>query len=168
MTEKSKDYKKIMKKIKKGQLKMKPKIYFVFGSILFGAGVVGLLLLSAILMSRVFFDLRLAGAFRYLGMGGGGMIHFFRRLPIKMLLLAGAGLGGGSFLIRKHGRGYKMSLIWLLVGVITTVMGLGWLMDRIGLNERCQRGCHWQLINKTELVQPRNLGKPRVWGRKLK
>ncbi|MBU1085833.1 hypothetical protein KKB06_05790, partial [Patescibacteria group bacterium] len=122
MTKKiSKTTKAVMKKIKSQQLKMKPKAYFVLGSMLLGAGIVGVLLITVFLTGTIFFRLRMGGAMRYLGFGGPGLRFFVRSLPWKVMGLALVSFLGGSWILKKHDKAYKVGLGWLVLGAVITV-----------------------------------------------
>jgi len=129
----------IIKKIKKGELKMKPKTYFVLGNVLLGVGIVGVMILGVFLMGAVFFHLRMQGGVEVLRFGRPGWRFLFRVLPWKIVGLVILGLGGGSYLIRKYDRAYKISLGWLILGIVSTILLLGFLFDRVGVSERMQR-----------------------------
>jgi len=137
MTKKSViETKKILKKIKQQKIKMRPKAYFVMGHLLLGSGIVGALVLGVMLVSMVIFRLRVAGAFEYLRMGGMGLGFFCRVMPWKVAGLAGAGLVGGLWLLKKHDKAYRINIGWLLIGVLVSAGLLGFLVDRLGVNER--------------------------------
>ncbi len=130
----------VMKKIKKQEVKMRPRAYFVAGSMLLGAGVVGVMMLAVLFTGMVFFRLRMQGALGYLRFGSMGLAHFVKIFPWRTVGLAGIGLMGGSYLLRKQGKTYKIGLGWLVLGVIVTVLGLGLLIDKVGVNEKLQKG----------------------------
>lgn len=96
----------------------------------------GFLLLAVVLTAMVFFRLRMQGALGYLKFGVNGLSFFRQVFPWRTTMLALTGLVGGSYLLKKHDKSYKVSLGWLLIGVVVTVFGLGMLIDRAGVNER--------------------------------
>ena len=131
-TKKAKDIKaQVMKQIKVSEVKMKPRAYFVLGSWMLGIGIVAVMMLSTFLMGVIMFHLRMQKEV--------GLVMILRRFPWNVGFLAVVGLWGGSELIRKHYRGYRVSLGWLIVGVVTAVVGLGFLMDKVGINERARK-----------------------------
>jgi len=117
---------KIMKKIKKGELKMRPKAYFVLGSMLLGAGVVGAMLLTTVMAGMSLFFWRSQG-------------RVLMQIPWKMLILTGIGLLGGVWLLKKTKDAYKVGWGWLILGMVITVLSLGLLADKAGVNERLWR-----------------------------
>ncbi len=137
MTKKiSKTTREVMKKIQKQEVKMRPRAYFVLGSMLLGAGIVGVLLVTVFLTGAVFFKLRISEAVQYLGLGKPGLRFFVRSFPWKVMGLAGLSFWSGSWMLKKHSKAYKVGLLWLVLGAVVTVIGLGLLMDRVGINER--------------------------------
>jgi hypothetical protein len=140
MTKKvSKTAKVVMKKIKSKKLKMKPRAYFVLGSMLMGVGIVGVLLITVFLTSAIFFRLRMGGAMDYLGFGRPGLRFFVRSFPWKVIGLALISFLGGSWMLKKHDKAYKVSLGWLVLGAVITVVGLGFFVDKVGVNERLEK-----------------------------
>jgi len=135
----SKTTREVMNRIKSQEVKMRPRAYFVLGSMLLGAGIVGVLLFTIFLTGAVFFKLRMAGAMHYLGLGKPGLRFFVRSFPWKVVGLAVLSFFGGSFLLKKHSKVYKVGLGWLVLGAVVTVIGLGMLVDKAGVNERLER-----------------------------
>lgn len=137
MTKKiSKTTKEVMTRIKSDKLKMKPRVYFVLGSMLLGSGIVGVLLITVFLSGAIFFRLRVGEVTRHLRQGMPGLIFFVRAFPWKVVGLAILSFWSGSWMLRKHSKVYKVGLLWLVLGAVVTVIGLGLLMDRVGINER--------------------------------
>lgn len=140
MTKKiSKTTREVMKKIQKQEVKMRPRAYFVLGSMLLGAGIVGVLLVTVFLTGAVFFKLRISEAVQYLGLGKPGLRFFVRSFPWKVMGLAGLSFWSGSWMLKKHSKAYKVGLGWLVLGAVVTVIGLGALVDRAGVNEKLER-----------------------------
>lgn len=128
--------KEIVKKIKAEKVKMRPKIYFILGSVLLGIGVAGALLFSIIFTNRAFFRLRVFGPFGNLAFGKAGIGPFLSTFPFISLALALIGIGGGLYLLRRYEFSYKRSLISLLIGVAALVVTVGFVLDQVGFGER--------------------------------
>ena len=72
---------KIMKQIKKKHVKIRPRVYFISGSILLGIGLTGVITVSIFFINLVIFKLRLHGPFDYLLFGRFGLRPFFMVFP---------------------------------------------------------------------------------------
>jgi hypothetical protein len=131
--------KKVMEKIKKGEIKMRPKLYFVLGSLVLGVGLAAALGLAAFFINLVFFRLRMQGPLGYLRFGPMGRRMFLEIFPWRLLLVALVGVLGGIWLLKKYGEGYKKSLAAVLLMVLAMALALGWLADRAGINERLKQ-----------------------------
>ncbi len=129
----------VMKKIKSNELKMRPRVYFVMGSMLLGVGIVGVLMMTVLLTGAVFFRLRMGEAMGYLRLGKPGLSFFMRAFPWKVVGLTVVGFLSGSYLLKKHSKAYKVGLGWLVLGAVITVLGLGFLVDKTGVNEKLER-----------------------------
>jgi len=103
---------------------------------LLGVGIVGMLALTVMIMGAVFFHLRMQGAFGYLRMGKPGIEFFVRMFPWKLVGLSLVGFIGGFMMLKKHDQVYKVGIGWLVLGAVVTVLGLGFLVDRVGVNDR--------------------------------
>ena len=42
-------------------------------------------------------------------------------------------------MLKKHDKAYKVSLGWLVLGAVITVVGLGFFVDKVGVNERLEK-----------------------------
>ena len=135
----SKTIRVVMKQIKSREVKMRPRAYFVLGSMLLGAGVVGVLVLTVFLTGAVFFKLRMGGAVAYLGLGKLGLRFFVRSFPWKVVGLALLSFWSGSWMLKKYDKAYKVGMGWLILGAVITVMGLGYFVDKVGVNERLEK-----------------------------
>lgn len=130
--------KEIVKKIKAEKVKMRPRAYFILGSVLLGIGVAGALLFSIIFTNRAFFRLRVFGPFGNLAFGKAGIGPFLSTFPFISLVLALIGIGGGFYLLRRYEFSYKRSLISLLIGVAALVVTVGFVLDQVGFGERAK------------------------------
>lgn len=137
MPRKKKDFsKKVMERIEKEEVKMRPKAYFVLGSVLLGTGLAIALLLAAMFTNFVFFRLRMHAPLSYLRLGTLGLKPFLANLPIVPLLISLLSIIAGLKLIKKYDISYKKSFTGIVIGIVTFSLVLGFVIDRIGLNER--------------------------------
>ena len=155
-----------MEKIKSKEVKMKPRLYFVMGSMLLGVGIVGVLLLTTMIVGAVFFRLRVGGAMGHLRQGVPGLMFFVRAFPWKVVGLAVVSFTGGWHLLKKHDKAYKVGLGWLVLGAVVTVIGLGFLMDRYGVNERLEKRRELKPLYETRFENRQEMegfrGKPKL------
>lgn len=131
--------KKVMREIKERHLKMKPKVYFIFGSLLLGIGVAGVVSLSAFFVNLIVFRLRIHKPFAFLVLGWPGLRGFILSFPWLPLVIAVAGLYGSSILLRKYEFSYKRSFISLIIALTALVLTLGFIVSKTGINQRMRR-----------------------------
>ncbi len=119
----------VMDQIRKGKLKMRPKIYFITGSIFTFVGLVASIATSVFAI----------GLIRFLSRSNGIFSHKLDRLisifPWWILVLAILGLVVGILLVRKYDFSYKIDFKKAIVLTILVVMVSGWLIDVLGFND---------------------------------
>jgi len=126
----------VMKIIKKRRVKMKPKLYFVFGSFLLGLGIASSLLMTTFLINLISCRMRAQGQMDYLRLGKLGQRVFFQTFPWIWLFLSIAGVLGGILLLKKLDFSYKKNFINIIAGIIGFVIIFGFSIDKIGLNRQ--------------------------------
>lgn len=115
---------KIMSEIKSGQLKMKPKWYFVLGSILAVLGISSLFITSSYLVSLFAFSLRTHGPM--------GQIRFDQlvsEFPLWAPVVAVCGIIMGILMLREYDFSYKKNFSLVILGIVTAIILAGYLMD---------------------------------------
>lgn len=125
---------KVMAKIRDGQLKMRPKIYFVAGSGLAFVSLVSSLIFSVFLFGLIRFSLRSHGP-----MGSYRLDQMLASFPWWSLVLAIGSLALGIFLIRRYSFSYKLDFKIIVIGFVLAVIAAGWLVDVMGLNDTWSR-----------------------------
>lgn len=128
--------KQVMKEIKQKDIKMRPKLYFVAGSLLLGAGMAGAIVLAMFFTHLVMFRLRVHAPFAFLQLGQPGLRAFLVNLPWRPLLLTIGGLAGGISLLRRYEISYKKSFLVLVIGLVALVFTFGFLLDQIRPEKR--------------------------------
>lgn len=118
-----------MDKINKDEIAMKPKAYFVIGSIITLVGLIASVISSVFLVSIISFLLRSHGP-----MGEYRLSLMIQSFPWWMPLIAIISLVLGAILIRKYDLSYKFNLGLLILGFILAVLIAGILIDITGLN----------------------------------
>jgi hypothetical protein len=124
----------VMDRIYKGEIKMRPKIYFILGSVLTFLGLVASIAVSVFAVGAIRFVLRSNG-----GIVGHKLERIFTLLPWWLLPLAVVGLVSGIILVRKYDFSYKIGYKRAVVVAILVVISAGWLADALGFNSLLER-----------------------------
>jgi magnesium-transporting ATPase (P-type) len=126
----------IMNQIEQGKIKMKPRVYFIVGSILTFIGLVSSLIVSIFLFGLIRFSLRTHGP-----MGEYRLDQIMSNFPWLTIVFAIVGLVLGVWLIRQYDFSYKIKTWFVVMGFILAVMVAGWVIDSVGINDTLfQRG----------------------------
>ncbi len=70
-------------------------------------------------------------------------------------------------MLRKHDKAYQVGLGWLVLGAVITVVGLGFLVDKSGVNERLEKRQQLRPLYETrfegreEMIEELKLRSPR-------
>jgi len=120
---------KIMDKVLSGEVKMKPKWYFVLGSIISFAGLVGMIIGAVFLTNLTFFFIRKQGP------GTGRINMMLESFPLWIPLLAIALVILGIWMIKKYDFSYKKNFIVVAITVVTAIILSALIIDLLGLNE---------------------------------
>lgn len=120
----------VMNQIHEGKAKMKPRIYFIIGSILTFIGLISSVIVSIFLVGLTRFSLRTHGPMKQYRFDQ--MISDF---PWWTVVLAIFGLIVGIWLIRKYDFSYKIKPWIVIAGFVLAIIIAGWTIDIIGLND---------------------------------
>jgi magnesium-transporting ATPase (P-type) len=120
----------IMSQINQGKLKMKPKWYFILGSVFTFVGLVSTVIVSTFSVGLISFSLRSHGP-----MGQYRFDQMLASFPWWTLLLAIIGLTIGVWLIRQYDFSYKMRPWLIIVGFILAIIIGGYIIDITGVND---------------------------------
>ena len=142
---------KVMQEIKRREVKMRPRLYFVFGSILLGLGLAGAIIIAIFFLNLFVFRLRVLGPANCLQLAN---------FPWTVLLTSVIGIVVGLALLKRHEFSYKKNFLTLAIVLIVVVGVLGFLLDRVGFNERMGR-------NRRTRPFYEHLGDPRIKGRRF-
>jgi hypothetical protein len=121
--------KEIMTKIATGQITMKPKWYFVAGSLMMTVGLTGLSLMAVFFANLNLFLLHKHGP------GIGKLEIMLETFPWWVPLLALLGIISGIWLLKKYDFSYRKNFFLLIFAFIVSIIISAWFIDRIGLNE---------------------------------
>lgn len=118
--------KKVMKKIKKDEVRMRPKSYFVAGSVLLALGLFATVVSSALFAHSAMFNIRTLAPFAYFRLGAPGIRPFLFAFPWLPVLISGSLIYLGVYFLKKYDIAYKKNLGLLIVGIIAAVLiGMG-------------------------------------------
>ena len=125
---------KVLGKIKRRQIKMKPKIHFIFGTTLLVLGVLVLILFIPYLISLIVFSLRVSGVLFLPKFGLPGMSILLSSLPWLLILIT-------TFLIllleifaRKFTFVYRKPAIYLLISIMVIIFTGSFMIEKTSLH----------------------------------
>ena len=120
----------VMAKITAGTINMKPRWFFVLGSVSMMFGLVSASIGAIFLINLIFFLLRQHGP-----MGEWRLQLMLESFPWWILLLALGGIVSGIYLLKKYDFSYKNNFS-LIVGVfVVAIILAAFLIDLTGLND---------------------------------
>jgi hypothetical protein len=125
----------IMSQIASKQIKMKPRFYFIIGSILTFIGSISTIIFSIFLISLIRFSLRTNYGWR----GQYKLDQMISNFPWWTLILAIISLIVGFWLIHKYDFSYKIKPSVLIIGFIILTIFVGIIVDLIGVNDRLSK-----------------------------
>jgi len=144
----------VTEEIKRREVKMRPRLYFVGGSILLGLGLAGAVITAVFFLNLFVFRLRVLGPMNCLRL---------TTFPWTVLLVSVVGIAAGLALLKRYEFSYKMNFLVFAIVLIIVVGALGFLLDRVGFNERMMRRRHMRPFYKHQIMPPN----PRIKGRRL-
>ncbi|MFA5792062.1 MAG: hypothetical protein WC884_03430 [Candidatus Paceibacterota bacterium] len=124
----------VMDKIHQGKVKMRPRIYFIIGTLLTFIGLVLSILTSVFLVGLMRFSLRIHGP-----MGEFRLEELLSRFSWWGPVFAVLGLVIGIWLLRRYDFSYKINLKVIIVGFILAIVVAGFVLDMTGLNDTLLR-----------------------------
>jgi len=156
---KSKINKNIMSQIKSGQLKMKPRWYFVLGSILTLLGLLGITFAVIFLTNLTIFLLNRPGfvnSFRF--------DYLLNSFPLWVPTGAIIGMIIGLILLKRYDFSYRHNFRIILIFIIAAIISSSYLLNSLGLNQNLSthtplRELYKQLDPKSSSQQPTNPGR---------
>jgi hypothetical protein len=155
----------IMDQIHEEKIKMKPRMYFIAGSILTFLGLVSSVVISVFLVGLIRFSLRSHGP-----MASYRLDQILSSFPWWTPVLAIVGLIAGIWLLRKYDFSFKINFKVVIIGFILAVIVGGWVIDSIGLNDVLIRRGPMHGIMR-QYMQDNNIqgghGGGQGWGRNL-
>lgn len=120
----------VMEKIRSGKVSMKPRWYFVMGSLLMSIGIIGISIGAIFLTNISLFLLRQHGP-----MGEWKLQLMLQSFPWWIPILAGIGVVIGILLLKRYDFSYKKNFRVTILSFITLVILAAILIDILGLND---------------------------------
>lgn len=120
---------KVMGKIKTGEVKMRPKIYFIAGSALLFLGLVTSSVVAVFLFSLTRFLLRSHGP-----MAQYRLEQLLSSFPSWIPLLAVMSIIIGIMFLKKYDFSYRKNFIYVIIGFIAVIITASWVIDSLGLD----------------------------------
>ena len=139
----------IKQKIKKDEIKMKPKYYFALGSLSITLGMIISFIFSAFFINLISHRIRILKMAEFLPMGGPGRMMFLRHFPWHFLFISTALLTVGAWLLKRYDISYKKSFLVILVGIIVSIVFAGLLVDKVGINMHFKKKPGFKRLYKT-------------------
>lgn len=131
--------KKILEKIKQGEVAMKPKWHFVLESVLAIIGIVILSLGLLYILSFIVFALRQSGVMFAPAFGLRGVFAFLYSSPWILILLAVLFVGVLEILVRKYSFTYKKPIVYVLLGIVVISLAGSYAIAQTTMHERIQK-----------------------------
>lgn len=128
----------ISEQIKSNKVKMKPRGYFLAGSLILGIGLAGVITVALFFIGVMVFRFRVHAPFEYLRLGSGGLTPFFHNLPWIPLLISVIGILAGLYMIKRFNIGYRYAFFGVAIGFVVTLAVFGLILDVAGLPEKVQ------------------------------
>lgn len=131
--------KNVMQKIKKGQVRIKPRIIFVAANIALGIGIALSVIIAIISANFLFNRLEERPVFRLAGLGRIGVIQSFMEFPWLFIIVAALFTGIGLFLMTKTDLVRRKSFIPIVIAVVILVIIAGFTFNKTGINRRIRK-----------------------------
>ena len=120
----------VMDEIRSDRVRMRPRMYFVLGSVLAFIGLVSSVVLSIYMVGLMRFLLRSHGP-----MGSVRLDEMLSNFPWWAPVLALVGLITGTWLMQRYDFSFKVGFRVLIIGFVFAVIAGGILVDSLGLND---------------------------------
>ena len=147
----------VMEKIKSGQIEMKPKWYFVAGSLFMTIGLISLTVGAIFLTNLTIFLIRKKGP------GYGRLEMMLASFPWWIPVLTVLGVVLGVLLLKKYDFSYKKNFVFIVAVFIISIIIAAFAIDYFGLNDIWSRRGPmkrlYQQIENQEYNYPKGQGR---------
>ncbi len=151
-----------MSRIKREHITMKPRWYFIVGSLAMVLGIIGLSVVSIFFVNIIVFSLRTHGP-----MGAIRYQQLLSSFPWWAPMLVVIGLGFGIWMLKKYDFSYRKNFLLVILGFITAVIISGILIDYLGINKfllrQGQMRRFYQQIQNQNTIYPKGQGQGRMF-----
>ena len=120
----------VMAKVKSNKISMKPRWYFVMGSLLTMAGLIGFSIGAVFLTNLTLFLLRRHGP-----MGQWRLQQLLTSFPLWVPVFAVFGIVLGIWMLRKYDFSYKKNFWLIALGFIVSIVIAAYIIDYAGFND---------------------------------
>lgn len=152
LTAKKTPSKDIMEQIKSGKIKMRPKSYFIAGSILLGGSLAITFSLALLFLSASTFHIRTTHPMSFLRYGHMGGLAFIQFFPWQLIILSIIGIWGGLWLLKKYDISYKKGFISTSLVFIGVLLTFAVFIDNLGINDCLKSTRNFAPIYKQNLI----------------
>lgn len=121
----------VMNQINTGKVTMRPKAYFIAGSLLLGLGFAGVLVSGTMFTALSSYHFRTFGSLQFLRFGPAGVGPFINAVPWVPLLITILSFYGGLKLLKRYDISYKKNFLALAIGLIFATIIVGLIIDRL-------------------------------------
>ena len=135
----SKIEKKVMDKIVKDEIQMRPKVMFTIGAILLGLGILLAIGAASIFAHIMFVKVRLDAPFAFMRLGRAGISPFFVSFPWMSLLVSIGAIVTGTHLVKKYDFSYKKNSLAVVFGIVSVVIFGGLVLLRLNFEDKAKR-----------------------------
>lgn len=129
-------YQQVMAQIKTNQVVIKPRVYFLIGSLLVAASIFIALVMALVFTNLFIFRLNTAGPLSFLFFGSRGLHLFFSTFPWVPLLISLGSFLTGLYLLKRSGIGRRYRLLSVASLLTVIIIAGGWYLDQSGLAMR--------------------------------
>lgn len=143
----------VMSAIKSGQVTMKPKAYFILGSILLGGGIAIAAILTLLFIGVTIFHLRTQNPIGFLRYGTVGGPIFLRLFPWKALIFSIVGIWSGLALLKKYDISYKKSFAGISLAFVGALIVFAFILDQVGVGDRLEKTKPLSPLYKQQFIQ---------------
>lgn len=131
--------KKVMEQIHEGRVKMRPRIYFVVGSLLLGGGLAVAVGVAVFFVNLTFFRLRTYAPLGFLKFGHLGLRPFLTVFPWLPLFISVVGIVAGIAFLRRYDFSYKKGFVGVSIGFLAAVLTIGMLLSPLGFDKQARQ-----------------------------
>ncbi len=120
----------ILQKIKKGKVKMRPKVYFALRGVLIALGIIFVTLFVLYLLSFIFFNLRLTGIWYLPRFGFPGLRLLFISSPWALILIAIVLIIILEILVKRFSFAYRRPILYSILAIVIIIFLVSFIIGK--------------------------------------